>query len=519
MRPDVYDRRSPDRPAVRDGCHRVSETTSRASALFPTASAACPSSRPTCGGSGTDGARGVPRARLPAVARHGAQPGADAAPDAAGAARAGGADPVFLRLYDAAIKALDRARSGEGTWWTQRNGAGPTRGRSPTSPPSSPCTSRCRSTPAASACWPATTARKPATSACRSSASASCIRRATSTRASRPRAGRKSAIDARLGGRADRAGAHARRQAVHHRRAARQAHGARLGVARQARATRSCTCSTPISRRTRRGIASCRRASTAAIARRASSRRSSSASAACARCARSASTRRCGTSTRATPPSSCCSASASSSSRAYSFDDALATSAAHGLHDAHAGAGRPRRVPVPPWSRRTSPAAGAASAITARTSSRSAATTTASGTLFNMTALALRVGELVNAVSQLHGEVTREMWAPLCRQAGRRGAGRRHHQRRAPADLARRRHRPRSSTATSTRTGAIATTIRRSGSASSTSPTTSCGSCASELRGYLITFIRERVRERWMRERVQRRRASSPAARCSSRTC
>ena len=49
----------------------------------------------------------------------------------------------------------------------------------------------------------------------------------------------------------------------------------------------ACSCSTPISRRTRRGIASSRRASTAAIARRASSRRSSSASAACACCARS----------------------------------------------------------------------------------------------------------------------------------------------------------------------------------------------------------------------------------------
>ena len=45
----------------------------------------------------------------------------------------------------------------------------------------------------------------------------------------------------------------------------------------------SSTCSTPISKRTRRGTASCRRASTAAIARRASSRRSSSASAASAR--------------------------------------------------------------------------------------------------------------------------------------------------------------------------------------------------------------------------------------------
>ena len=36
-----------------------------------------------------------------------------------------------------------------------------------------------------------------------------------------------------------------------------------------------------------------------------------------------------------------------------------------------------------------------------------------SGTQFNMTALALRTAEHVNAVSQLHAEVTNEMWAPI----------------------------------------------------------------------------------------------------------
>ena len=35
------------------------------------------------------------------------------------------------------------------------------------------------------------------------------------------------------------------------------------------------------------------------------------------------------------------------------------------------------------------------------------------GTMFNMTALALRAADSVNAVSRLHGEVTRAMWAPL----------------------------------------------------------------------------------------------------------
>ena len=47
-------------------------------------------------------------------------------------------------------------------------------GRWPTSPPSSACTSRCRSTPAASASWRATTSRAPRTWAFRWSASA-CI--------------------------------------------------------------------------------------------------------------------------------------------------------------------------------------------------------------------------------------------------------------------------------------------------------------------------------------------------------
>jgi glycogen phosphorylase len=41
------------------------------------------------------------------------------------------------------------------------------------------------------------------------------------------------------------------------------------------------------------------------------------------------------------------------------------------------------------------------------------------GTLFNMTALAMRSAASVNAVSQLHGEVTREMWKPLIAEMGR----------------------------------------------------------------------------------------------------
>ena len=104
------------------------------------------------------------------------------------------ADPRVPR----ALRPRDRRRStpraaARNTWWTQRIPAARRPDRSRTSPPSSRCISRCRSTPAASACSPAITARKPATSACRSSASASCTRRATSTSTSPPTAGRKRA--------------------------------------------------------------------------------------------------------------------------------------------------------------------------------------------------------------------------------------------------------------------------------------------------------------------------------------
>ena len=86
-------------------------------------------------------------------------------------------------------------------------------------------------------------------------------------------------------------------------------------------------------------------------------------------------------------------------------------------------------------------------------------------------------------------------------------------------DLARRPTWAGSSIATSTRTGASATTSRRSGSASSPSPTKSCGRSATRCAAILVTFVRERVRERWMQRAGQRRRASSPAARCSRPTC
>ena len=64
-------------------------------------------------------------------------------------------------LYDAAIAALDDGARGAQHLVGAARSRTSTASRSPTSPPSSRCTSRCRSTPAASACWPAITARKP----------------------------------------------------------------------------------------------------------------------------------------------------------------------------------------------------------------------------------------------------------------------------------------------------------------------------------------------------------------------
>ena len=74
--------------------------------------------------------------------------------------------PRALRPRDRRARRL-RARA-TNTWWASRFPAPRRADRSRTSRPSSRCISRCRSTPAASACSPAITARKRATSACRS---------------------------------------------------------------------------------------------------------------------------------------------------------------------------------------------------------------------------------------------------------------------------------------------------------------------------------------------------------------
>ena len=89
-------------------------------------------------------------------------------------------------------------------------------------------------------------------------------------------------------------------------------------------------------------------------------------------------------------------------------------SAAHDrLHDAHAGAGRPRRVPVPAGRKAPGRLLGRDRPAPRSGSSRSAQYDNGCGPQFNMTALALRTAAHVNGVSALHGEVTRTMWQPI----------------------------------------------------------------------------------------------------------
>ena len=131
----------------------------------------------------------VPRARSGAVARARPQSRRAAAADSDRQARgarlaARAAQPDQLRLPpDAGVPARPRTPGARGT------PACCGRGRSRTSRPSSACTSRCRSTRAASASSPAITSRARRTSASRSSASACTTTRATSGSGSTATAG------------------------------------------------------------------------------------------------------------------------------------------------------------------------------------------------------------------------------------------------------------------------------------------------------------------------------------------
>jgi starch phosphorylase len=135
-----------------------------------------------------------------------------------------------------------------------------------------------------------------------------------------------------------------------------------------------------------------------------------------------------------------------------------------------------------------------------------------SGPQFNMTALALRAAKGVNAVSQLHGVVTREMWGPIWPGTPERAAGARDHQRHPHADVA------------LERDGAA---VRRlpAGGLAERHDEPSCGRRArhpdealwtarNALRQYLFAFIRERARLPVARRAGQRGRVVG-AGRCS----
>ena len=100
------------------------------------------------------------------------------------------ADPGVVNDIGAVSRRLQTALKGA-TWFAARDGS-PLRSVAYFSPEFG-ISEACRSTPAASACSPATTSRRPPTSACRSSASACSTPRATSASASTPTAGSRRA--------------------------------------------------------------------------------------------------------------------------------------------------------------------------------------------------------------------------------------------------------------------------------------------------------------------------------------
>ena len=204
------------------------------------------------------------------------------------------ADPVILGLYDEAMTKFDRRAPAKVPGGSRTSTMIPTTS-SRISAPSSRCTSRCRFTPAAWACWQGTTARKRATWAFRSSAWASCIRRATFANEFQPTAGSRKSTSGSTGPR----------------RPSRTLAPLTAKTAscscRSARGRCSCGCGKSASRSVRlllldtdleaersRGTVNCPPASTAAARTRACSRKSCSASAACSPFARSASSRRPG---------------------------------------------------------------------------------------------------------------------------------------------------------------------------------------------------------------------------------
>jgi starch phosphorylase len=124
------------------------------------------------------------------------------------------------------------------------------------------------------------------------------------------------------------------------------------------------------------------------------------------------------------------------------------------------------------------------------------------GPQFNMTALALRSASAVNAVSQLHGEVTRDMWAPMWPESAP--------EERPVTFVTNGVHVP--TWIASDLSDLFARHIGAEWPARQDDPATwdailaipdeELWAVRSGLRNYLFTFIRERARQRWTVERV-----------------
>ena len=125
------------------------------------------------------------------------------------------------------------------------------------------------------------------------------------------------------------------------------------------------------------------------------------------------------------------------------------------------------------------------------------------GPQFNMTALALRASASVNGVSQLHGEVTRQMWASIWPGTDRDRACRSSSS--PTASTSRRGCRTTwgsCSRRISARTGSNGTTTRRCGIAFSSVPDEEIWRVRRSLRNYLFSFIRQRARALWSQDRL-----------------
>ena len=138
--------------------------------------------------------------------------------------------------------------------------------------------------------------------------------------------------------------------------------------------------------------------------------------------------------------------------------------------------------------------------------------------MFNMTALALRTSGAVNGVSQLHGEVTKQMWQPIWPD-------------RRPTTC----RWTTSPTASTCRPGSSSEMSRllekhlgadwldrhddpALGDRVLLIPDEELWAARQTLRAFLFNFIRERVRTRWTVEGGPRAARSWPPARCSTPT-